>query len=252
MITGIFASASGKLPAFTDEFAGDGALASRWLNTSGSWSRVSGRATTSNAASTYPIAAFNARTREVSVRTEPGGSSTFGWGVSFWVVDANNWWAAVADRTAYSCQVGTTTGCCACPDSGSGNDCSCAGCNCCNCVTGAVVSFAGTCTYPVFGTCYSYNLRLIRSVSGIVSTISTVAVADGNIGSSLTIGYVQVVTNTSGQITATAQMSTGGTIAQIQTTPSSPNRGFRHGMIITPATNGTQANSLERYIYAPA
>lgn len=250
MITGIIASASEALGAFTDEFTPAGSFHPRWVQTRGTWVQNSGNAGCTSPVSAYPLLTFNANTERVSVQTAQVGTSQFGWGVSFWVVDQNNWWAAIADRTAYTCVVGSTTGCCACPDSGSGNDCSCAGCNCCNCVTGAVVSFAGTCTYPVYGTCYSYNLRLIQSVSGVVSTISTATIASGNIGASLTIGYVQAVTNAAGQITATAQMSTGGAVATITTTPTTT-RARRHGLILAPASNGTQATTLERMIYSP-
>lgn len=251
MIPGIVDSAVAAARSFIDEFPGDGDLASRWSATRGTWTKTADDAVTSTAASSYPLLSFNANTQRATVRTEGGTAGTIGWGAAFWVVDSNNWWAAVVDMSTYTCVVGSTTGCCACGDSGSGNDCSCPGCVCCNCTTGAFVAYAGTCTYPVYGTCYSYNLKLINSVSGSISTISTVAIA-GDTSSTLTVGYVQVTTNAAGQITATAQMSTGGTVAQIQTTPVSPNRGRRYGVIITPRSNGTQAVGLERFTYAPA
>lgn len=254
MIPGIVDSAVAAARAFTDEFPGDGAFEPRWSATTGTWTKVSGDAVTSTAASSYPLLSFNANTKQATIRTEGGTANTIGWGAAFWVVDSNNWWAAVVDQTTYTCQVGTTTGCCACGDNGCGPD---GGCGCYICDGGGCignctfVGYAGTCTYPVFGTCYSYNLKLISSVSGSVSTISTTAVT-GSTSTALTVGYVQVATNSAGQITATAQMSTGGTIAQIQTTPVSPNRGRRYGVIITPRTNGTQATGLERFTYAPA
>jgi translation initiation factor 6 (eIF-6) len=100
------------------------------------------------------------------------------------------------------------------------------------------------------GTCFTYRIKLLRRVSGTVTEIASANIADGNIGGSLTIGYVQVVTNTAGQITATAQMSTGGTIAQIQQTPTAT-RANRHGMIIAPAT-ANQSSGLERFVYTSA
>lgn len=249
MITGIIASSSSPLAAFTDDFVPAGPFHPRWVVTRGTWIQT-GDAECSSPVSAYPLLTFNANTERVSLKTAQVTANKFGWGVSFWIVDQNNWWAAYADRTDYSCVVGSTTGCCACGDSGSGNDCSCAGCNCCNCVTGAVVGYAGTCTYPVYGTCYSYKLRLVRSVAGVVSTVSVVPIVEGNIGGSLTIGYVQVVTDASGQITATAQMSTGGTVATITTTPTTT-RTRRHGIMFAPTSSGTQAITLDYLIYSP-
>lgn len=244
---------SGILGAFTDEFSST--LDPRYTATSGTWTVSSGDASTSTAASSYPLLSFDAGINTVSVRTEGGVTNSFGWGVAFWVVDSNNWWAAIADRSSYSCQVGSTTGCCACGSDQCGPDGSCA---CYSCSGGGCqgtctfVAFTGTCTYPVFGTCYSYNLRLIRRSSGTISQISSTAISAGNIGASLTIGYVQVQTNSSGQITATAQMSTGGSIATITNTPVSPTRTTRHGILIAPRTEGTQSSSLERLVYTPA
>jgi hypothetical protein len=256
MIPGVVASASGVVAGFTDPFTGTGSLASRWTNTSGSWTRDADDAYTATAAASYPLASFDANTRNVSVRSEYGVANTLGWGVAFWVTDSNNWWAAVVDRTEYSCQIGTTTGCCACGDQGVST-----GFPSCNCVfppcpdppfplCGQTVS-AGQCTYPVYGTCYTYVLKLLKRESGVVTTVATANIADGNIGGGLTVAYVQAVTNNAGQITATAQMSTGGAVASIVNTPSSPVRTNRHGIIIAPRTTGTQADRIETFIYAP-
>lgn len=254
MIPGIVASASGALAGFTDPFTGTGSLDGRWANTSGTWSRNADDAYTATAASSYPLASFFANTKNVSVRSGYGVANTFGWGVSFWVTDSNNWWAAVVDRTEYSCVVGSTSGCCACGSDQCGPD---GGCNCYSCDGGGCignctfVANAGTCSYPVYGTCYNYVLKLLKRESGTVTVVASTNIASGNIGGSLTVGYVQVVTNDSGQITATAQMSTGGTVASIVNTPVSPVRTNRHGMIIAPRTTGTQADRIETFIYAP-
>lgn len=252
----ILASPSaGALGAFTDEF--DSTLNSRYTQTTGSWSISSGDLSTSTAASSYPLITFNANTREVTVKTEPGTTGQYGWGVAFWVTDANNWWAVVADQETYTCQTGTTTGCCACGDQGVST-----GFPSCNCVfppcpnppfplCGQTVS-AGQCTTPVYGTCYRYVVRLIRRNAGTVSTVASATITEGNISSTLTIGYVQAAINTSGQVTATAQMSTGGTVATITNTPSSPTKTRVHGAIVVPKTAGTQGTTFERYIYSPA
>jgi len=257
MIPGVVASASGVVAGFTDPFTGTGALASRWTNTSGSWTRDTDDAYTATAASSYPLASFDANTRNVSVRSEYGVANTFGWGVAFWVTDANNWWAAVVDRTESSCVIGSTTGCCACGDGGISTgypSCNCVYCDCGSCPSNpncGQTQYAGTCTYPVYGTCYDYVLKLMKRESGVVTTVATTSIASGNIGGGLTVAYVQAVTNEAGQITATAQMSTGGAVASIVNTPSSPVRTNRHGIILTPRTTGTQADRIETFIYAP-
>lgn len=252
----ILASPAGVLGAFTDEFTGV-SLNTRWTQTTGSWSLVSGDAITSTAASSYPQLTFDANKQEVVVRAEPATTNTFGWGVSFWVTDANNWWAVVADREEYTCQTGTTTTCCACGDQGVST-----GFPSCNCVfppcpdppfplCGQTVS-AGQCTYPVYGTCYRYVIRLVRRSSGTFSVVASTTITEGLIGGSLSIGYVQAAINTSGQITATAQMSTGGAVTTLTNTPSSPTKTKRHGAIIVPKTTGTQETGLERFVYTLA
>jgi hypothetical protein len=105
MITGIIASTSGILPAFTDEFVGSNgsSLPSKWANTRGAWSIQSNKAATYSAANTYPLTTFNANTKNVSLRSNYGELSG-GWGVAFWVQDSNNWWAVVSEKTfEYGC-----------------------------------------------------------------------------------------------------------------------------------------------------
>lgn len=251
MITGIIASASSALPAFTDEFTPAGSFHPRWTQTRGTWVQNAGNAGCTSPVSAYPLLTFSANTNRVSLQTAQVGTAQYGWGVSFWVIDQNNWWAAITDRTRTWGVVGVTYGCCACGDSGSGNDCSCGDCYCCNCVTGEIASYAGGgCPRYQYGWIYDYRLSLITSSGGAVSTISTVSIASDT-GGSATVGYVQVVTNASGQITATAQMSGGGAIATITNTPSAT-RSFRHGLILSPTPDGTQATTLERMVYAPA
>lgn len=255
MIPGIVASAAGGLAGFTDPFTGTGALNARWINTSGSWTRDTDDAYTATAASSYPLASFNANTKNVSVRSEFGVANTFGWGVAFWVTDANNWWAAVVDRTENSCVTGSTTDCCACGYLGVGSgfpSCNCTypPCDQYNVPQCGTTSNAGQCSYPVYGTCYTYVLRLLKRESGTVTNVASTNIASGNIGGALNVEYVQAVTNDAGQITATAFIS-GYSVASIVNTPVSPVRTNFHGMIIAPRTTGTQADRIETFIYAP-
>jgi hypothetical protein len=104
MIPGIVDSAVSPARAFTDEFSGTGSLAQRWTSTRGAWSVLSGKAYSATAASSYPLASFNSNTPAVNVRVDYGAADTHGWGVAFWVRDADNWWAVVTDKTfGYVC-----------------------------------------------------------------------------------------------------------------------------------------------------
>jgi hypothetical protein len=238
---------AGALGAFTDDF--DSTLNARYTQTSGTWTVTGGDASTSTAAASYPLLSFNANTQEVTVKAEGGTTNQFGWGVAFWVTDSNNWWAVISDREEYSCQTGTTTGCCACGSDQFGPDGSC---NCYDAPGGNLIANSGTCSFPVFGTCYRYVIRLLKRESGTVTTVASATINEGTTTSSSTIGYVEAAINTSGQITATGQLSTGGTIATITNTPAAPTKSRRHGILVAPKTTGTQASTIEKLIYSPA
>jgi hypothetical protein len=98
-------------------------------------------------------------------------------------------------------------------------------------------------------TYYTHKLKLIKSVDGTVTEMGSV-----DVGTNATtpggIGYVQVVTNEAGQITATAQLSTGGAVAQIQQTPTAT-RATKHGIIVRTAASGAQASTIESFVYSP-
>lgn len=306
MIPGIVDSAVAATRAFTDEFSGTGSLAQRWTSTRGSWSVLSNKSYTATAASSYPLATFNANTIGVNVRVDFGTADTHGWGVAFWVKDADNWWAVVTDKTyGYTCPSGgTLTGTnCKLPDTTqtdyglscvyscppqftlSGTGCYGVGCpsgyffdeysiicsagapcfsdtNACATTSSVFVGSADSvCTpYPIVTTItgatyaataqYSYSIRLIKSVSGVVSQVDS-KVIETTTTSNSTIEYVQVTVTKSGTITATAKMSGGVTIQTLTNTPSSPTTGKRHGFILAPITSGTASTGMERFIYSP-
>jgi hypothetical protein len=111
-----------------------------------------------------------------------------------------------------------------------------------NTVTGA--SYTAT-------TQYTYKIRLIKSVAGTVTEVATKNIQTTTTSNS-TIEYVQASVSKAGVITATAKMNGGTTIETLTNTPSSPITAKRHGFILAPTTTGTQANSMERFIYSPA
>jgi hypothetical protein len=311
MIPGIVDSAVSATRAFTDEFSGTGSLAQRWTSTRGSWSVVSDKSYTATAASSYPIATFNSNTKAVNVRVDYGTADTHGWGVAFWVKDADNWWAVVTDRTfGYVCNSvnDTLTGSsCKQPDTitqGSGLSCvyscpagltlsgtNCYGPGCPNggslgtgncedpsypcyisssgsfgdtCEVGGIVNYGSAsvdCTTYYYDIVnpgatyaatlqYTYKIRLIKSVAGVVTEVDTKNIETSTISTS-TIGYVQASISKAGVITATAQMNGGATVQTLTNTPSSPVTAIRHGFILAPSTTGTQATGMERFIYSP-
>lgn len=129
MLTGIIASTSGILPAFTDEFTGtNGAsLASKWNNINGAWQIQLNKATTYSSPTLNPLATFTANTKNVNIRANAGELNQ-GWGTAFWVTSSNTWWAAVTERTQFfGCDAGHTNngdGTCTIPAYSYNYDCS--------------------------------------------------------------------------------------------------------------------------------
>jgi hypothetical protein len=100
---GIFGiSSSGTRNKFADGFddtfdeATDGSL---WKSLLGTWSVVSGKASSSSAANTYPIASIdmpeNQGTTTISMKSMGQGT-----GAALWITDSGTWWAVVAGTDA--------------------------------------------------------------------------------------------------------------------------------------------------------
>jgi len=161
MIPGIVDSAVSATRAFTDEFSGTGSLSQRWTSTRGSWSVVSGKSYTATAASSYPLATFNANTIGVNVRVDYGTTDTHGWGVAFWVKDADNWWAVVTDKTfGYVCDPGDTLNGTTCKKPDTYYDCSFVTCTY-SCPSGTTLSGTGCYTYGCASGCYDTGIECL-------------------------------------------------------------------------------------------
>ena len=118
MIPGIV-EASRWLPSFSDTFnrANAASLATTnldWVDIVGDWDIASNTAYSATTAASYPLAAIESLRQNVTVTAFNGGSGA-GFGVAFWVADANNWWAVVSDvvttqasGTVYTCPSGGT------------------------------------------------------------------------------------------------------------------------------------------------
>lgn len=95
-----------KLKAFVDTFTrGNSASAlgqdvAKWNAVSGTWGINANRGYSTTPASSYPLATFDAITKDVTIKATGAGGS--GYGVSFWVTDNGNWWGAHTAKTSYA------------------------------------------------------------------------------------------------------------------------------------------------------
>lgn len=299
-LSGIAAKAYGMMAnakrIITDTFnRADGSLGtsssgSIWSVLRNTWSISSNKASSSTAGSSYPLAVFDiaSQNQTVSADITNGGP-----GVSFWVTDANSWWASSANysSSSYSCNCQTcsscnsctynitVTGCPPCGTSTVNNGCGCYStyfdngvgcvdpdsnltyayctttvCNspCTQSVTGVSCANCGSTDYSCnCSTCYndSIDLTIYSSVSGTVSTPSTLTVWTGSSGSfTTTVGSILVSTS-SNTITAKAYSAAGLTTqlgSTLTYTPSSPTKGMKVGIIKTPS-NTNAGSTLDNF-----
>lgn len=81
---------------------------SPWTNVRGSWGISSGKATSSDSPSSYPVSTLTFSKTDVTVSVD---GITPGMGTAFWVTDSGNWWGTYVDATE-SCQTCSTPGNC--------------------------------------------------------------------------------------------------------------------------------------------
>jgi hypothetical protein len=79
-----------------------------WTNIRGSWGISSGKATSSDSPSSYPLSTLTFSKTDVTVSVD---GITPGMGTAFWVTDSGNWWGTYVDATE-SCQTCSTPGNC--------------------------------------------------------------------------------------------------------------------------------------------
>ena len=114
MIPGVVEAGGGKVLATTsDDFNRANntditAAGKKWTETSGDWAITSNQLTTSTAAASYPIATLRTNTKNATVKVDRANGD--GWGVAFWVVDQNNWFAVNTEMTQSSAQNPATSG----------------------------------------------------------------------------------------------------------------------------------------------
>lgn len=114
MIPGVVEAGGGKvLPTTSDDFNRANstditAVGKKWTETSGDWAITSNQLTTATAAASYPIATLRTNTKNATVKVDRANGD--GWGVAFWVVDQNNWFAANTEMTQSSAQNAASSG----------------------------------------------------------------------------------------------------------------------------------------------
>jgi len=138
MIPGIIESARSVVP-FTDTFnrannANIATIEYEWIEVRGDWQISSNTAFTPTTASSYPLAVFDSQKSDGSFRATSSGSDNAGFGVSFWVRNANNWWAAVTQ----SVTTGGTSSAYTCPEGGT-----LSGTTCLRTCTSSTTTFSG-------------------------------------------------------------------------------------------------------------
>ena len=262
---GIMQSAKASLiDAFTRTTSGS--LGGFWTNVRGTWYANGSQAQSDDSASNYSLATGNLSSNNMTVSATVGG----GGGVGFWVSDANNWWAAAYTNTSSSyscncqtCQQANTCTVTSCPSCGSYYQCSsgfvCQGTKCCvgfNTVIGNASLVCNSCQVTSSALCGStsfscncqtctdvyHYLRLSRAVSG---TITTSVVSDVSL--SQAAAAIRVVT-AGDSITARAfsDNNFASIIGTISTTPSSPIKAAKAGIIKVPSSH-TQSSTIDNF-----
>jgi hypothetical protein len=97
-----------------------------------------------------------------------------------------------------------------------------------------------------------YRVQLLKSVAGVVTQETSYSVQNTS-STTERFSVMQVSASKAGVLTLYAQMA-NGTTSSVSSTPASPNRRRRAGMMIAPSYIGTvaaQAQSIERFVYSP-
>ena len=240
-----------------------------WQATRGTWSIVSNQANSSDAGSTYPLASVNIQSQDVVVSASINGG---GPGVSFWLTDANSWWASSVNyrTTSYSFSCcggslgGSNVGCgsvtttsyyqragCGCYPNAieSGGQCVDSstllplGPLCCSGSTGPGDTGCGSTTSTSYyqlttcsGTNYITELKLYKDLVGTITTVTT-QVLDSNTSSFSNVGSIKAST-LGEQITVKGYTNSNLTSQlgpDLTNTATGATRGVNVGIIKTPS-----------------
>jgi len=242
-----------------------------WIATSGTWTADGAKATSATAASSYPVASAELYTNAPTIDLDTDGA---GAGVAFWVSDSNNWFGVVPWRdtntvytqlsqTNYSSQCNAYGSVCnayqqkvnctsytyttinaryavygkECQSFAGNNQCTTYSQTCNTYTQTSSTSYSQQTSYSA-GTRY---LRLLKKVSGTVSTVADQAV-------NAAVASIKVIVNSGGTITARAYSSAGQvsqTGSDLVNTPASPTKATKHGILLAPSGSDTQQTKVD-------
>jgi hypothetical protein len=269
-----------KLAAFQDTFVAANTASALptsatkpWESVSGTWGITTNKAYAVTPGASYPVAAFDAKSESAVVKAT-GANNGAGYGVSFWVTDANNWWGAHTTKSSY------TAAPYSCPSGGtlSGSNCNytygasqgsypvCPGdwtfhAACYFLQDGVWVGQVGPAWYPngVYScpsggslsgsTCYvsyaatattwyKHDVKVVKKTSGSVVEQLTATVANVTSNSDY-IAYVEAQVNSAGNssgVNISAQMTSGGTVLGASVSGVTSGRAKKHGLMAGPST----------------
>lgn len=170
LITDNFTRANGSLGTST---TGD-----VWSTLKGTWSISSNNATSSDSASTYPLAVVDVQSQDMIVSAD---ITNGGVGVAFWVTDANSWWASSVEYNLINTAAVYGVTCCTCngpSTTAAGGSTSGAGCGT---YTAAVP--ATPCSWSQIGSTTSSSFSILvdpctnNNVTNVISSSTTYSCA---------------------------------------------------------------------------
>ena len=212
-----------------------------WRNISGSWEATSSQVSTPTSATSYPISInYDIVDQDITSQINTFGS---GAGLGFWIAGPGDWWAAIPYYTSNSEQYVSSYYNCNCRQMG------CWGHYChathgCHDVCGETCD---ACPNYSTGTRYRFYIRLLRSVSGTVSTIQDTEVRTSLNDSNDNYSGIRLVT--SGENIKVFAIQDNGTTygSSIDINQPTANRGPNTGIIYAPGGTAT-SNVLDSYL----
>lgn len=204
-----------------------------WEELRGTWTASSGTLSTSTAASSYPIlCSLDLRSQDITsvMSLDSGGP-----GVVFWLVDADNWWAGVTQylTTTESYYVSRH-----CYYVGNPVCYGWDGTRSWGCERQVCVDNYGTRTR------YNYYIKLLKSEGGVVSEVTNV-IPNSSLSSADNINGIEI--STSGNVITIRARDDANNFygTSISYTATSPNKGYRSGVIYTPGTTHLLSSNVQ-------
>lgn len=219
-----------------------------WDPIRGTWTTDGNKVSTSTSSSSYPLlTSFDIRSQNITATLSLDSAGS---GVAFWVQDQDNWWAAFPFYSTGSESYITSSYECNCRVIG------CWGYYCnwayngktfvwtCRCLEN---TRCDTCYNTASRSRYDFYLKLIKSESGVVSEVTNILIrstaststsfSPATVSSDDNLNGIEITTNDD-IITIRGRDDSNNFYSDtISYTASSPNRGFKSGLIYAPGGN---------------